>query len=481
MSKPHFFRIKFFSRASGGQLSVGVLFIAALTVALMTGFIFLAISFLQLSVRGLNKTQAFTIAEAGIEYYRWHLAHAPQDFSDGGGGSGPFVHTYYDKSGNAIGTFSLSITAPASGSTVVTVRSTGATFADTSLEKIIEVKFAIPSFAKYAIAANDNMRFGSGTDVFGEIISNGGIRFDGVAHNLVKSAQTSYDDPDHSGSNEFGVHTHVNPVDPLPPAVVPTRSDVFLAGRSFPVPALDFAGMTQDLNTIRSLASSSGVYATSSGASGFDLLLNASGTYSLYKVTSLLAVPKHCSDSGQAGWGTWSINSETLIKSGAIPANGLFFFEDHVWVRGKINGSRVTVASGRFPDNASTRTSITVNQDLLYTNYDGRDVIALIAQNNINTGMASADTIRIDAALIAQNGRVGRYYYESDCSPYDHRDTLTSYGMIATNQRYGFAYTDGTGYETRNLVYDSNLLYGPPPSFPLTTSQYSQISWQEIQ
>ena len=96
-----------------------------------------------------------------------------------------------------------------------------------------------------------------------------------------------------------------------------------------------------------------------------------------------------------------------------------------------------------------------------------------------------ADTLRIDAALIAQNGRVGRFYYRapgssSNCSPYHDRNTLTLYGMLASNQRYGFAYTDGTGYATRNITYDANLLYGPPPSFPLTSSQYSTISWKRI-
>jgi hypothetical protein len=152
-----------------------------------------------------------------------------------------------------------------------------------------------------------------------------------------------------------------------------------------------------------------------------------------------------------------------------------------VWVRGSINGARLTIASGKFPDNQTTRTNIIVNQDLRYTNYDGRDVISLISQNNINIGLYSNDVLRIDAALIAQNGRIGRYYYGSACSPYHVRSSITSYGMIGTNQRYGFAYTDSTGYTSRNLVYDANLLYGPPPSFPLAASQYSLISWEEIQ
>ena len=104
-----------------------------------------------------------------------------------------------------------------------------------------------------------------------------------------------------------------------------------------------------------------------------------------------------------------------------------------------------------------------------------------IYQNNINVGLQSEDDLRIDAALIAQKGRVGRFFYSHDCSAtYYKRQTLTLYGMIATYLRYGFAFTDGTGYQIRNLNYDANLLYAPPPSFPLTSDQYVTLSWEEI-
>ena len=155
--------------------------------------------------------------------------------------------------------------------------------------------------------------------------------------------------------------------------------------------------------------------------------------------------------------------------------------EDNVWIDGQIDGSRLTIIAAVLPDDISTRKNITINEDLLYTHYDGSDVIGLIAQNNINVGLQSEDDLRIDAALIAQKGRVGRFFYSHDCSAtYYKRQTLTLYGMIATYLRYGFAFTDGTGYQIRNLNYDANLLYAPPPSFPLTSDQYVTLSWEEI-
>jgi hypothetical protein len=64
----------------------------------------------------VNREQALQIAEAGVEYYRWHLAHAQNDFQDGSTTpSGPYVHNYYDKDGNLIGAFSLTITPPLIG------------------------------------------------------------------------------------------------------------------------------------------------------------------------------------------------------------------------------------------------------------------------------------------------------------------------------------------------------------------------------
>ncbi|HRY62721.1 MAG TPA: hypothetical protein P5056_03050, partial [Candidatus Paceibacterota bacterium] len=189
---------------------------------------------------------------------------------------------------------------------------------------------------------------------------------------------------------------------------------------------------------------------------------------------------------GQFDWGTWSIKTETFLDNYPFPANGLIFAEDDVWVNGQINGARLTIASGRFPENHGRETHITVNDNLLYTNYDGTDSIGLVAQGNINVGMISANTLRIDAALIAKNDRIGRYYYRppSDnkerCAPYHTRDTITLYGMIGTNKRYGFAYTDGTGYQTRNIIYDANLLFSPPPNLPLTNDQYQIVSWKEV-
>lgn len=465
--------------------SIGVYVIGALT-----GW---AVSDIRASRQSFEREQAIQIAEAGIDYYRWHLAHAPTDYQDGTGAPGPYIHEFRDKDGNVVGHFSLAITPPPVGSTLVTVVSTGSTTNPSAVERSIRVQFAKPSIAKYAVVANDHMRFGAGTEVFGPIHSNQGIRFDGLTHNLITSSLASYDDPDHDDVGvdplEYGVHTHVAPTDPLPPAAVPARPTVFEVGRQFPVPVVDFGGITADLAVIKSEAQATGFYRANSGALGYRVTLRTNGTFDLHRVNSYVNAPANCINATnplQVGWGTWSVNGTTLLGNYAIPANGLMFFEDHVFVQGQINNKRITLVAATLPDVVATRRNIIVNNDLLYTNYDGTDVIGLIAQQNFLVGLVSDTDLRIDAAVIAQNGFTGRYYYrppagaQTRCSPNHSKNTITLQGMIATNARYGFAYTDGTGYTTRNLNYDSLLLYGPPPNFPLASDEYVTLSWEEL-
>jgi len=443
------------------------------------------------------KAQALHLAEAGVNYYRWHLAHDPDDYTDGTGttcheDTNPCVHNYLQ--GDVMGQFSLTITPPPTGSTVVTIKSTGWVTDYEDYKRRVVAKYGLPSWARYAVVANADMRFGEGTTVHGPLHSNGGIRFDGLAYNEITSAQESYDDPDHSGDDEFGVHTHVDETtheilenygdDPTPPAVVPNRLDVFAGGRDFPVPTVDFNAITVDLAMLEDAADDNdGIHIKKSNQEGWHIILSPDGTFDYIKVDS----SSSCSGTPTGG--------DLVYKPGwtndvPFPPNNIIFVSDNVWIEGSINGHRLTIIAAKDPL-ASGDASIWINKNLTYTNYDGSDAIGLIAQNNINVGLYSENDLRIDAALIAQNGRVGRYYYGEDwtscdeISTYYQRDTITVYGAIATNQRYGFSWVCSpgsyycSGYETRNLDFDSNLTYAPPPSFP-STDTYDFISWEEV-
>ena len=626
-----------------GSMLVSILVITGLLVTLGMLALQFIITQNNATNQRVDRERALQIAEAGVEYYRWHLAHVPDDFEDGTGAAGPYVHNYEDVSGNVIGTFSLSITPPPSGSTVVTIQSVGQLTNKPGSKRTVTIRQGIPSFTQWAVVANADMRFGVGTEVFGPIHSNGGIRFDGLAHNLVTSYRSTYDDPDHSGNDEYAVHTHDTDTGAgstindtfraleAPPNPVPARPDVFEAGRQFPVPRVDFNAITVDLQNMKTLALANGIHLLPSGGQGYHVTFRTDGKVDMRVVNTQLRCQynsggnwrdygycsnnfnrsctqtsncNYCSGNGNLtcttnlncssqGAGTCITNgfsctqsshsigsrdtdqSTFTYNSGSslgvdLPTNGIIFIEDDVWVDGSVNNSRVTLVAAREPL-ASGNANIFVTNDLTYTApYDGTDAIGLIAQNNILAGFFSENDLRIDAALIAQNGRVGRPYYgagftsstnnanfqlsptvgycqnsvnqvctvnsncpsgsnrvclfsplrgycsnnvnracattancvnpgtciisanpagTSTCQEYRGRTQLTAFGSIATNQRYGFAWTgfnlfncgsswNNSGYCTRDLIFDSNLTFAPPPSFP-TTGQYDILSWEE--
>ena len=300
-----------------GIILVNVLIFAAIAVTVTTALVNWGALVLK-TTRTLHlKEQAFQVAEAGVDYYRWHLAHAATDYQDGTGAPGPYIHEMEDALGNVIGNFSLTITPPINGSTLVKIVSKGTLSSDPTISRTIQAVLAIPSLAKFAVVANDNMRFGSGTEIFGPIHANGGIRFDGLAHNLVTSAQSSYDDPDDGVSQQkFGVYTTISPADPNPPASVPSRPDVFVAGRQFPAQTFDFVGLIADLADMKAEAQSAGRYISASGVSGYHIVLKTNDTFDLYKVKKLVDSPNGCINvQGQQDWGTWSIDQEDFIQN----------------------------------------------------------------------------------------------------------------------------------------------------------------------
>lgn len=466
-----------------------VVALAATTIFLIATMGAISYGLLQekLNKQKVSYAQALHIAEAGVNYYRWVLYHDHNQYCNKEtcktepdyGPYGPYA--YSDSSGQGIvGYYELYITPPAlNGSTIVTIKSVGWAASDPKIRRTIEVKCGIPSWSTYSTLSDSEVRFGEGTETWGPIHSNSGIRFDGIAHNLVTSAVLKYDDPDHTGGNEFGVHTHIIPVDPLPdsynpPHNVPTRTDVFMAGRSFPTPAVSFNLLDNYVTGALNLATSSGLVLGSSGDDGWHLTLNTNDTITIKRVNS---VTSSCQ-----GEQTDGIVTESNYATTSTPPNGIVFVKDKVWVDGQIDTNRITILAFKEPLTGN-QTDIIVNNNLKYTHYDGSDAIGLIAQRNISVGLYSANDLQIDAAMIAKEGRIGRYHFANSnsggCrSAYYYRNSITINGSLSSRDRYGFAYTDGAGYQIRNLNYDNNTTYMPPPHYP-TTGEYTFISWEE--
>lgn len=422
---------------------------------------------LQLLRLSTEREKAMQIADAGINYYQWRLAHFPDDYNDGTGLPGPYVHDYVDfDNWQSVGKFSLTITPPLTGSTIVTIQSTGWTNENPGLTRTIIARFGVASLAKYAFLSNDIIWIGPSETVNGQMQSNNGIRFDGIGNAPIQSARATYTCPSTQGA-------------PCPA----TKNGVWGSAPQyvqnfwqFPVPAVDFSSITSNLASMKSSAQTAGIYLPPSNEQGYSLVFNPDGTVSIYKVTSLLYNPTGWDTNGVAHNESIDYDSRTMQFTNPIPANGIIYIEDKTWVEGTVNG-RATVVAAQLPYNSSTAPTIYIPNNIIYDIKDGSSVLGLIAQKDIIVTYHAPNDIEIDAAIISQNGGTQFFYY-----PGNIKNSITIYGAIMTFSQWTWTYVDGamnnvSGYSNTYSNYDSNLLYGPPPSFPLSSLGYQLLSW----
>ncbi len=454
------------------QPAAGAILVYLITIITLLTFMLLPLvtnfavqdKYLQSSIA---REEALQIAEAGINYYRWHLAHFPTDYQDGTGGPGPYVHPYTDLDTQVqIGTFSLTITPPPTGSTIVTVASTGWTTGSPQTTRTITARYGIPSLAQYAFLSNDVIWIGNNESVSGLLMSNNGVRFDGTGNAPIQSAKSTYTCPTSQG----------NPCPAVENGVWGGASASTQAFWQFPVPAVDFSALTSNLSSLKSLAQSGGIYLPPSNADGYSLVFNSNGTVTVYKVTSLQSNPTGWDVNGNPHNNNTDYKNRSLQFTQAIPANGIIYVEDTTWVEGTVQG-RVTVAAATLPYNAPTAPTIYIPNNIVYQAKDGTDVLGLISQQDVIVTNHAPNDLEIDAAMVAQNGAVQFLYY-----PGDKKDTITVFGSIMSFGQWTWTWMSPSGSVTSGYVntysnYDGNLLYTPPPSFPLSSAGYQLMSW----
>ncbi len=424
----------------------------------------------------VNREQAFHISEAGVNYYQWRLAHYPTDFQDGTGaapsmqndfGVACYPHTYIDKDTNdEIGKYCLQITAPAVGSTIVTIKSIGYSSKNPATKRTITTRYGIPSLAKYAFLTNGDVWVGNTESVSGEMHANGGIHFDGSGNAPITSSKTTYTCQTYHGCSPAQTKAGV-----WGSAAQSTKNSW-----QYPVPNVDFSSITADFASLKTTAQSGGIYLSPSNAQGYSLVFNNNNTVSVYKVTSLRSHATGYDVNGVSHPEDLDYNSRSLQFTQALPSNGVMYVEDRTWVEGIVSG-RVMVAAAKLPYNASTAPSIIIPNDITYTVKDGTVSLGLVAQKDVLISYYAPDNLEVDAAMVAQNGSAQFYNFSGNI-----KDTITIYGAIASYGTWTWSWVNGSGqttsgYQNTSTTYDSNLLYAPPPSFPLATSGYQQISW----
>jgi Tfp pilus assembly protein PilX len=460
------------SSSEDGSILIYAIVMIFIFSLVMLGVLGYAAAELKVVRATVNREQAFQIAEAGVNYYQWHLAHFVTDYWDGNASTtpGPYIHSYVDTdTGQTLGSFSLNITPPPVGSTVVTVQSTGYTNLNPGQTRTVTVRYGVPSLAQYAFLTNSDAWIGPSESVNGQFFSNGGVRFDGAGNAPIGSAKQTYTCQSWSGSpcpaSENGIW-----------GAAPQSTKNFW---QFPMPNVDFSSITSNLANMKGSAQTAGIYLAPSGAQGFSLVFKSDGTIDIYKVTSLNGDPTGWDVNGNPHNNSIDYKNRTLLFNKPIPANGIIYAEDQTWVEGVVKG-RAMVAAAKLPYNANTAPSIIVQNSITYAAKDGTNSLGLIGQQDFLIAYGAPNSLEIDAALIAQNGSAQYYYYPGNLkgSP----SLITIYGATASYGTWTWTWVDGggnpvSGYSNTSTIYDANLLYSPPPSFPLSSSGYQQISW----
>jgi Tfp pilus assembly protein PilX len=491
-------KIKF----KGSAIAYGLVIMTVVSILLVSiiGYI---ISQLKFSSNRIEREKTFQVAEAGIYYYRWYLAHATDGMTaqqlkafwqNAGtlGVSGDYTENYTDpETGVLIGTYTIHLDPPDVYSTIATVTSTGESANMSGVTRTVKARFRRPSWSEYMYIIDDFLNIGAGAEVFGRAHSNFGIRMDGIAHNSMTSLNPRFQDSSYGNRWSFGVHTTDAPADPNAPAypwpdgTVPDRPDIFMGGRQFPVPRVDFNGVSADFTSMRNEATANGTnltnHCTASGCyfdntrSGRRITFLSNGTMDVCWVSaydvSTFAITSYRRGNNSGNCATCT--GQCAPQNYAIPNNGIIFVDNNVWTEGTINNKRVTVAA----DNAADTADIYIGMNNInYTNYDGRDVVGLIAKRNIAIVRDCQNNLRIDGALLAQTGKRFRDSGTYGCSY--NKNSLTMNGALASFQQ-PYVNSGGCGFTTRTYNFDNNLLYYPPPFFP-TGTEYAIDLWEEL-
>ncbi|MDB5163506.1 MAG: hypothetical protein JWS12_123 [Candidatus Saccharibacteria bacterium] len=488
-----------------------------------------------------DSQKAFNIAEAGANYYLWHLSHNPTDYKDGKTtpttpdpvlGYGPYVHTYTDASATNAGTFTLWINPQGSGSTIVKVRSIGQAKGEKTL-RTVEAQIGAPSFASYGVVSDSALWFGNTESASGPVHSNQGVRMDGANTTDVTSANSTYVPSNAIGGNGAshpGVWCDTAVTSPVN---CNTRSKV---DWRFPVPSVDFNQVSGSLCAMKKTAflangSTSALASQANACSqtpttrtnaylpqrsasgsfsvtqGYLVQLNTNGTYDLFNVNG---------ENDTLTPYTSALTLQSVASGITMPTSGVIFAEDNVWVRSNPTyHGRVTIGAGRLAS-AANNANIVIADDLVYSTKNGQDAIGLVAEDSVYIApyapnSSGAFTFEVDGALLAGSGNV--MYGENGNNaqhPAGYRVSPNSctrgwvnanqqflfYGSVANRLTWTWTWLVGnnacgnavrdpvsgsyiSGILNNTTQYDTNLLYAPPPSYPITSS-YNILSWREV-
>ena len=233
-----------------GAFLVLVLVLAAVFFAIISASVGYVVTQGQVVQQRYLLDRSSDIAEAGLNYYKWYLAHFPGDVTNGTGLPGPYVNVYQDPEDGAIGEFSLNIASSTYCGDIasIEVASTGYTYEDPTLTRTITARYSQPTVAEYAFIINSNVWAGSDRTIVGPYHSNQGIRMDGTNLSTVTSGLTDW-----SCTSSFGC-SPTQTVDGVFTSTANANPALFY----FPSAPINFTDLTIDLANMKDRAQNNG-------------------------------------------------------------------------------------------------------------------------------------------------------------------------------------------------------------------------------
>ncbi len=472
-----------------GAITTLVLVFSAIFLIILTGF-FGYILIQYKNIRHLSaKEQAFHIAESGLEYYKWYLAHALEGMSeleqaqfwkDGLtiGYPDPYIGEFKDQYGTVIGHYQIEITPPLPGGNSVTIKSTGWTDQYPLTKRTVQTRRRKPSWGEYAILVNHRANLPEGMVIKGKAHSNEDLRVDGLIYNIATASDATHPDPNTGAEIEPGVWTTKDP------------NQVFLGGREDDVPIIDFNALLGKMDIMKDITFGTDYYLSSPekhcwpfswfcllelwDPAGYIVELKETpAQIDIYKTTSISLL----------GLYLLTFSDSEFVGSYSWPTDRLLFSEATVWVKGEVGDKQITIGaanlSGADLPGANNSADIIILDDIIYKH--PQSTVGLIAEDSIMIDKYAGDPdLEINAALAAKDGQVGREDFGNELGK------LTINGSIAGNYLgvFGgdycfFVWCWVAGFDEVNLNYDNNLFYNPPPYFP-TKEDYQTDMWEEI-
>ncbi len=437
------------------------------------------------------REQALHVAESGLEYERWFLAHNPSVLTDGTGLVGSDTYTVSDPEGGTVGSASITATANMQCGAVqwIDLTSRGTSNTDPGFPRTLAARYMRASVAEDSYLLNSSVWAGTDRQILGPYRSNGGIRMDGTNNSDVMSAVATW-----TCTSSFGCSPSQSA-----PGVFGSGSGSSLW--SYPVPTVDFAGIATDFPGLKTKAQTYGIMLNPTSVSvggvqqgdafssvggtdqrGFHLVFNSNGTVSVYRVTGTSGASSIHSDDMRR-WQTDydTITAEIQIGTYAVPSGcSLIYSEAKTWIEGTVSGKALVVAA----DAGSFNPDIILNGNIAYAATDGSTGLTAVAEHSVLIPLVVPDAMSIRGVFIAQTGYFGRNLYDCTYSPYDVRTSLTENGTIVSNLRTGTHWTYGwcsgdSGFLSRTDTYDRLLAFSPPPFTPASAVDYKMVLWRE--